>query len=184
MPGPHKNRSGLTLIELMVVLAVIGIMAAVTAGSFDVSGWLNLYRLRGSAKNLFTDMQKARMNAVRENRDWAIRFNTADGSYRFQVEDSSGKWVDEGDAISLDKGVFYGHGSATHDATNKKNPFSSSEPSEPVTFSGDRVTFNSLGLPSKSGYCYLANSDGAAFAIGATNTGVIKMKKWNGDDWQ
>lgn len=184
MPCPHTNRYGLTLIELMVVLAIIGIMAAVTASSFDLSGWLSLYRLRGSAKNLFTDMQRARMNAVRENRDWAIRFNTADGSYRFQAEDSSGKWVDEGDAVFLDKGVFYGHGSATHNATNKKNPFTSSEPSKSVTFGGDRVTFNSLGLPSKSGYCYLANSDGAAFAIGATRTGVIKMKKWNGDDWQ
>lgn len=184
MRGLHRNRTGLTLLELMAVLWLIGILAAVMVTSIDLTGWLSLYRLKGSAKNLFMHMQKARMNAIAENRDWAILFSTADHSYRFQAKDGSGNWVNQGDPVFLGQGVVYGHGSATCDATELREPFTSSTPAAAITFTYKRATFDSLGLPSKSGYCYLANASGAAFAVGANTSGVIKMKKWNGNDWQ
>jgi prepilin-type N-terminal cleavage/methylation domain-containing protein len=184
MRGLHRNPTGLTLIELMAVLWLIGILAAVMATSIDLTGWLNLYRLKGSAKNLFVHMQKVRMSAIAENRDWAILFNTANSSYYFQVKDSSGNWVNQGDPILLAKGVVFGHGSATCDATEQRDHFTSNSPAAAITFTYKRATFDSLGLPSKSGYCYLANDSGASFAVGANTSGVIKMKKWADNDWR
>lgn len=190
-----KNQFGFSMPEFMVVLWLVGIMAAITASSFDITGWLSFYRLKGSAKDLLIDLQKARMNAITEDRAWAIVFDTGQGSYRFQAKNAAGNWVNEGDPIHLAKGVVYGHGSATFDATAGKSPFPSNNASDAVTFALSdpsnpsaprRVAFDSRGLPSSmgGGYCYLANSRGAAFAVGINAAGVIKMRRWDGNDWQ
>lgn len=188
-----KNDHGFSIPEFMVVLWLLGILAAITASSFDISGWLGLYRLKGTARGLLIDLQKARMNAITEDRSWAIVFDTGQGLYRFQAKDGAGNWVDEGDPIYLTKGVLYGHGSATFDAGGGKTPFTSTNPAKAVSFVSSSehsnlptVTFNSRGLPSTmgGGYCYLANSSGAAFAVGVNTAGVIKMRKWSGSDWQ
>lgn len=179
-----SRNQGLTLVELIVVVWIVGILAIITATAFDVTGLLNRYRLRNSAKMLFMNMQKARMNAIKGNVDWAIFFNIDNLTYRFQTKDSGGNWTDQGDSIQLDKNVSYGHGSAIHDATDDENPFPSDEPSAAVTFTGDRATFDSLGLPSKSGFCYLTNDDGSTYAIGTNTAGVIKLRKWKKDGWE
>lgn len=175
---------GLTLVELIVVVWIVGILAIITATSFDITGWLDRYRLRNSAKMLFINMQKARMNAIKENRDWAIRFDIANSAYCFQIKDSGGKWTDQGNAIQLDKNVSYGHGSAIHDATAAEDPFPSDEPSAAVTFTGDRATFDTRGLPGKSGFCYLASDNGLTYAIGTNTAGVIKLRKWKNNGWE
>jgi len=187
-----KKDSGFSMPEFMVVLWLVGILAAITASSFDLSGWLSLYRLKGSAKDLLIDLQKARMNAITEDRSWAIVFDTGQGSYKFQAKDTAGNWVDEGAPVYLAKGVVYGHGTATFDAAGGKTAFTSNNPTNAVTFATSQpsnlptVAFDSRGLPSTmgGGFCYLANSSGAAFAVGINTAGVIKMRKWSGNDWQ
>lgn len=177
--GKSAANQGLTVIELVVVVSLIAIMSAISATAFNLSGWLEKYRLKGSARTLFLNMQKARMNAVRENRDWAIKFNTGSSSYQFQRKNDGGSWTNDGDSIPLGEDVAYGHGSATHDATDEKKAFSSD-----VTFAADRATFNPIGLPTKNGYCYLANNSGESFVVGTNTVGSIKIKQWNGNDWE
>ncbi|MDY0042434.1 MAG: hypothetical protein RBS57_19160, partial [Desulforhabdus sp.] len=77
-----------------------------------------------------------------------------------------------------------GPGAANYDATDDENPFYSNEPSEAVTFTSDRAAFNARGLPSKSGYCYLATKNGSTYAIGTSTAGVIKLRKWKGNGWE
>jgi len=178
------RNQGLTLVELIVVIWIVGILTIITATSFDVTGWLDSYRLRNSAKMLFMNMQKARMNAIKENKSWAIHFDIANSAYSFQIKDSGGTWTDRGNSIQLDKNVSYGHGSAIYDATADEDPFPSDEPSAAVTFTGDRATFDARGLPGKSGFCYLASDNGSAYAIGTNTAGVIKLKKWKRNGWE
>lgn len=67
----HKSR-GFTLIELMVVIAVLAIMLTLAAPSF--ADFFQRYRLRGAADKVVTMLASARAEAVMRNRDVSIDF--------------------------------------------------------------------------------------------------------------
>ncbi len=60
-----KTIKGFTLVELIVAMAVLGILAAMAAPSFTYL--LNSNRLTSNANELLTTLQSARMEAVRRN---------------------------------------------------------------------------------------------------------------------
>ena len=68
------RKSGFTLIEMMVVIAIISIVASVAVPSF--SSLFDKYRLRGAADALFGDLQAARMEAIRSNSTVYVNFVT------------------------------------------------------------------------------------------------------------
>ena len=85
---------GFTLLELLVVLAVCGILTAI--GTPHVLTWMDNTRLRSAVMGLFTDLQHARMVAVRVNRNVVVAFNTdedgqVDGTYTIFVDDGKRK---------------------------------------------------------------------------------------------
>lgn len=73
MPSRARRSAGLTLIELMVVVAVIAVLASLAAPSFQ--GMLAAKRLEGAVSLLMTDLQNARSEAVRLNRDVRVDFS-------------------------------------------------------------------------------------------------------------
>jgi len=77
MAKPHAARQrGLTVIELMVVIALVGVLVALAAPS--MRGLISAQRVRGVNAELVTDMQYARSEAARRNRDVRVAFRSAD----------------------------------------------------------------------------------------------------------
>lgn len=69
-PSPHQR--GLTLVELMIGLAFLGVLLAVAAPSLQ--GMVTAQRMRSAASELVTDIQFARSEAVRLNRPVIMAF--------------------------------------------------------------------------------------------------------------
>lgn len=80
-----KDR-GVTLTELIIVVAIIGILAA--ALSFSYQGWMGRYRVEKDTKELFTEIMQARQMAMTRNTFHFVDFPTA-RSYRV-IEDANG----------------------------------------------------------------------------------------------
>ena len=72
-----KLSSGFTLLEVMTVIAIMGILAATSITMMDKSE----PRARKAARELMGDMQATRISAIKNNQDWAIVFHPATRTY-------------------------------------------------------------------------------------------------------
>ena len=179
------NERGVTLIEILTVIGILAIVAALAYPNFK--DWLPGYRLKRAARNLFSDMQNAKMKAIKTRSDWAIVFDTANN--RYVICSSPGGDTNWGTLYDNDKeetvnlssyssGIRYGHGNAT-------SPLGGSFDTDNVTFQNNLVIFTPRGiLGSPGGYCYIENEKGATYSVGALGSGVIMIKKWIGGSWK
>ncbi len=67
-----RGKRGFTLIEMMVVVAILGIMAAIAIPNFRQ--YIMQSRLNGAARQVMSDFMSARMTAVSQNRKVKIFF--------------------------------------------------------------------------------------------------------------
>jgi type IV fimbrial biogenesis protein FimT len=163
---------GFTMLELMIILFILGILMAIAIPSF--SSWLPEYRLKCAVRELYSNMQFAKMRAIRAHETYSLTFNYTGNSYTLQRPDASIK--KNINFLNYDPygNVGYGKGSATKGANSSGGPI----PSDFISFQNNRASFNSRGTGS-NGYVYLANNKGTAYAVGIWSAGFIVIKKWN-----
>ena len=178
-----KNKRGFTLIEVIVVMAVIGIMATIAIPA--ISSWLPNYRLKAAARDLYSTMQKARMLAVKTNRDTAVIFVPATSKYELCDDWDSASTsctgnIETFDLTLLPNGIGYGHGSATAPVPVGAFPADEVSYISPVNV----ATFNSRGL-GNAGYVYLDHQNNTStYAVGSLSSGSIRILKWQGGAWE
>ncbi len=188
-----RRQDAFTLIELLFVFVVMAIIASIAIPGF--SKWLPVYHLRSAANDLYSELQATKMQAIKNNSEWAIVFDTSVSPGRYFVCSDDGAnnvWdgppamggddtAREVDLSNYGSGVDYGYGSATTNATQGGGAL----PGDNVSFSGNTVVFNSRGMINSSagGYVYLQNDQNASYAAGVLASGVIQLKKWDGSAW-
>ncbi|MEW6108538.1 MAG: GspH/FimT family protein [Nitrospirota bacterium] len=91
-----KN-SGITLIELMVVISIIAILAI--ALGFSFVGWQGRYKVERTTKELYTDLMDARARAVTRNRAYFADFLSGI-TYRIIEDTNDNGAIDGGDAAT------------------------------------------------------------------------------------
>jgi type IV fimbrial biogenesis protein FimT len=183
------RKNGFSIIELLVILAVLGIATTIAVPGFSIL--LPNYRLKTAARDLYSNMQLAKMGAIKSNADWAVVFDHGLNSYSICSDDGGdGDWTDGDETVEktvnmsdYGSGVGYGHGNATTNATSGGGAF----PVDDISYAGPNnvAIFNSRGLIDNLGYVYLSNSKNTSYALGTPSVaGVIVMRKWAGAAWE
>lgn len=178
---------GFTLVEIVVVLAIIGILMGLSA--MALSTYLPYSNLKRATRTIISLCQLARMEAIKRNTNVAVVFNAAGRTCSVYTEDGpDNNWATEGDnemfrRFSLDElqgGIDFGHGVATKTVSGAT--FSNSTSDLPP---GSRFVFTPRGGISGSlGTVYLQDRTGATMAVSARSlSGSMLVRQWQGTQW-
>lgn len=81
-----KHRKGFTLTEVVVTLSILGVMTAISVPSYF--SWLPKHRLQTSVRQIYDDMQLAKIRAVKDNSVAVIIFTPATNKYTIFLDAS------------------------------------------------------------------------------------------------
>ncbi len=179
----HQSNRGFTLIELLVVIAVLAVMSAVAIPAINT--WIPNYKLKVAAREMFTDFQYARSQALKRNARVAISFTTVTfpatgGGYVVFVDDgagggTAGNLTQDGDEATL---------------IEKAMPELCSLTS--ANFNGGVATgYSARGIPLRNGSNMLTgetiirNNKSNWYRIGLSNSGYPRIQKSSdGSTWE
>ncbi len=176
--------TGFSLVEVVVVLSLLSILSTIAIPSF--LDWLPHYRLKSATRDLYSNMQRAKIGAIKNNKDWALVFEPTNRRYLLCSDKGTDDvWSATGDntietiaqLADYQSGVGYGHDNVNSDISGDDFP------TDDVSYNSNVAVFNSKGTGS-SGYVYLENEKSSAYAVGSQSSGVIELKIWDGSSWE
>lgn len=141
-----KRRSGFTLIELMVCIAVAAVVSAIAIP--NLIGWRSGYELSAALRDAKSSFQNARGRAVKENANVVLLFDTAGDGRRCVA------FLDNGAGGGLaDNWIQDGSERTVADITTPAGVQITN-----ITFAGNQTRFRPNGLPSVLGTLRFTNT--------------------------
>ena len=149
-----KRMCGFTTIELAVVIAIIGILTAISIpGVFQ---WRANQQLNASARHVQSAIQEMRMRAVKEHSRTQVVFDAANQRFTTRIQirgDAAGGWREVDHVLA--PGI-------------RLNPA--------FNVAADRVTFTSRGLPAGDGEVTLTGAGGRQLRVVVSFTGIPRIE--------
>ena len=159
------GKGGFTMVELMVVIGMIAILTAIAVP--NIISWLPNYRAKAAARDMISNFQKAKMEAVKRNTDVVISFATGAyvpsghvGSYTvFLDDDGDGNFT-----AGVDRKL------AQVNMPKNVSLYS-------ANFSGTTKTgYNSRALPLELGNVRIRNNKSRYYEASLSTAGNVKLK--------
>ncbi len=172
-----------------MVIALIGVLSAIALPS--LLGGLPEKKQKNAAIALYSDLQRARLAAVKENRPQSVQFSADDGGYYYFDTDTDTaapgykKWNDGEFRRDLrDYNVSYGCGSVTD--WNSNSAEISSILKNGVAFSSiGNATMADINDNVAEGIVYFGRpGSSVCYAVGVSNFGAVKVRRFDGSAWK
>lgn len=175
------DKNGFSLVELIVTLSIFGLLMAIAIPSFIT--YLPTMRIKGAARDIASAFQWARMKAVSENNNFAVKFTGSSYSI-YDDNDNDGIYADTTDPLdiavrtsTLPDGVSFGVG------TNVTTGVSGGgTPTDFITFGRDACDFTPRGT-ADSGTAYITNTKNESYAVTVSSSGRVIIYVWDGSSW-
>ena len=169
--------SGLGLLEIVAGIAIILILSAVAFPR--IGRYWQLYALDSATQVLSSNLEVARYSAISSRYNAVAQFYVGASSYEIFEDKNSNGARDSGErslgSYSLPRRVLF---SGTSLLGPPASP--SGSVTDPITFGGDRLTFNPAGkVNSGLGTIYLQNGAGDAAALSFNMASRLKIYRWN-----
>jgi type IV fimbrial biogenesis protein FimT len=186
--SPSGSVAGFSLIELMVAIAIISILMGLAIPGF--ARWLPNYRLKGAARDLYSNLQLAKSGAIKDRTEWAIRFTSATSYEVWSARDPDSPSTNTGwnsfstsddtliktvNLSEIGSGVSFGTGNSTPPAVAGAVTAGAATP----------IYFNSRGFITTNApiVAYMTNNRNKCYAVGALVSGAVVLRTWDGA-WQ
>jgi prepilin-type N-terminal cleavage/methylation domain-containing protein len=186
-----RNARGFTMLELLIVVAVVGILAAITLPSINDA--LAAYRLNGDARSIADQLALVRLRAADNFSQARLNFNLVAGTYVREICTTKGvgsactTWTAEGGTQYLSSGNSFGFNNISTPAppqTTITQPVGLGNPAQNV------IIFNSRGLPvdgngnpTASYALYLTSNPRENCAVSVYGNGKVRRWKYYSNTW-
>ncbi|TAL22227.1 MAG: prepilin-type N-terminal cleavage/methylation domain-containing protein [Nitrospirae bacterium] len=158
-----KKQAGFSLVELMIVVAVIGIMSAFAALAYR--SWTDKYNVERQTKEMYVDLMKARVNAMSRNRIHFVTFTAT----QYTIYEDDNPWPDGNGTLEAD-------GAPPDDRTVMTKTLSTYA----ISVTGNATKeFNERGRANVGGSIYTTDRYGSAYDCVVIDDFRINMGKWN-----
>jgi prepilin-type N-terminal cleavage/methylation domain-containing protein len=159
------NNRGMTLIELIIVISIIGIL--VFALGFSFQGWIGSYNVERAIKEMYIDLMNARARAVERNRIHFVDLPVAQPKQYVIYEDTNP--APDGNGILE---------TASDASILRKNLDYTIVPA--MSFGLTQFSFDKSGLGSIKGTIRLSSTVNPDYDCIVLSETRINIGKWNG----
>ena len=163
------NNKGFTLVEVVVTLSILALMATISIPTYI--SWLPNHKMRTSVRQIYDDMNLAKMLAVRNNTNVVVKFSTLNNSYSIFLDTIGNNFSLDAGELEIRKGATLENGVNLYQTTLPANS----------------CAFNNRGLPVNAsfGRIYLKNPSGLYLGVDLNAAGNISVitSSDNGGSW-
>lgn len=188
------TQMGFSVAELMIGMAVVAIMAGV--GTPSLSRWMDNYRIKAVARELYSEIQLTRMKAIKTNQTYKMLYDhLGDWSAYYVIECKK--------TLNLcwpDGGTFYAHNDPNNDwdytwnyiswDSGGKVQFKHPTGADPVDGDWDAwigvIAFNPNGTTDGTTNLYIADANNTKnYRVSIpSRAGAVTVERYDGSDWQ